>query len=56
MLIAKDLRTMNVDDVLAELELISNELTRRKSDGVLLNDTAIQMIKMVSKDFIELLG
>ena len=47
---------MNIDEVLANLELISNELMQRKSDGVGFNDTAIRLIKMVAKDFIELLG
>ena len=56
MLQSKDLRAMNIDEVLADLELISNELMRRKSDGVGFNDTAISLIKMVTKDFVELLG
>lgn len=56
MLQAKDLREMNIDEVLADLELISNELMRRKEDGTGFNDTAIRMLKMVAKDFIELIG
>ena len=55
MLQAKDLREMNIDDVLASLELISNELMRRKSGGVLFNDTAIRMIKMIAKDLVDIL-
>ena len=54
--VKKKIREMNIDEVLADLELISNELMRRKSDGVGFNDTAISLIKMVTKDFVELLG
>jgi len=55
MLQAKDLREKNIDEVLADLELISNELMRRKGDGVLFNDTAIRMIKMVAKNLVDIL-
>jgi len=56
LLVASKVRELNIDDILRDLEIISNELMRKKGDEVGFNDTAIRMIKMVAKDFVDLLG